>query len=150
MAIHPDLPGIEVTVCVDGQALKEYETENDPIKHKVQAIAAHQEKCTITKFVESADDTAFAVQLAVRAPYKMTSRRLKFEVEVDGVWVESPLMHVNKYNNTHHQWSRACEGPRSGNNANIIVNTMKFTKVETSEIIRPSLSPFADSSLFSG
>jgi len=29
MAVHDDVPGIEVTVRIDGQTVKEYEAEND-------------------------------------------------------------------------------------------------------------------------
>jgi hypothetical protein len=33
MAIHESLPGVEVTICVDGEALKEYEAENEVGKY---------------------------------------------------------------------------------------------------------------------
>lgn len=32
MAVLPDLPGIEVTVCVDGEPLEEYDNDDDEIE----------------------------------------------------------------------------------------------------------------------
>jgi hypothetical protein len=41
MAIHPTFQGIEVTVCVNGKALKEHAAENEEIQHFSSDVRQH-------------------------------------------------------------------------------------------------------------
>jgi hypothetical protein len=95
MAVHPDLPGIKVTIISDGKPLKEYDTENGEIKHDdATAILAtlHQEKWTVTKYVTSTSGKAFTLKLSVQKPYMLDAPQLAFEVRVDGKLMDEPLM----------------------------------------------------------
>jgi hypothetical protein len=84
MAIHEDIPGLEATVCVGGQPLKEYRTENEQSGHTDHAVKLHQSLWTITNYVESQSDKEFGVKLSMRHPYIMNCPRLLFTIDVDG------------------------------------------------------------------
>ncbi|KAJ8131207.1 hypothetical protein O1611_g2423 [Lasiodiplodia mahajangana] len=88
MAIHEDVPGIEVTVRCAGQALPEYE---DPDDHDNDDVAA----CPLgTKYIECVDDTEFDVCIRVGPAYSWGYRHhvLKVATFVDGKYVRGSLI----------------------------------------------------------
>ena len=137
MAIQTDLPGVEITISVDEQPLKEYDTKNDPSNSDNPTVVKHLEQCTVTKFVESANDKEFLVQIALGHPYKIDCDALEVDVEVDGTWIDNVLLQKEVYELLHtsteesEPWIETICGPRSGIKGNI-VKPMKFSKFETS------------------
>ncbi|KAH8597435.1 hypothetical protein B0O99DRAFT_684760 [Bisporella sp. PMI_857] len=97
MAIHESLPGVEVTICVDGEALKEYEAENEEAKHEIEAVRLHQAERTVTKFVESVTGKVFCVKIQVHPSCKESLYKLGFETLVDGVRAMEPLISRRAY-----------------------------------------------------
>jgi hypothetical protein len=87
MAVLDDLEGIEVTICVDGQALHEY--NDDEIEAQAGAVGAHQASKTVSKYIEAATGKEFAVKVTVKSPYKMDCPTLSFRCRVDGMKVGS-------------------------------------------------------------
>jgi len=81
--IHPERLGLEVTVCVDGKALAEYEADNDQVEHDDPAVVQHQSKWTITKYIEATSGKAFTIKLSAKDPYELDAPNLAFEVNVD-------------------------------------------------------------------
>ena len=89
MAIIDKLPGIKVTVCVNGEALPEYPDEdgaNDTIfqqKRESFTIAPHMQS---SNYVECVSDTEFEVKIEAGPPFNLESQydQVVFWVEIDG------------------------------------------------------------------
>ena len=95
MAVLDALEGIEVTICVDGQALHEY--NDDDIEAKAEAVGAHQASKTVSKYIEAATGKEFAIKLTVKSPYKMDCPTLSFSCRVDGMKVEKRILRKTNY-----------------------------------------------------
>jgi hypothetical protein len=96
MAVLADLEGIEVTICVDGQALHEYNND-DEIEAQAGAVGAHQASKTVSKYIEAATGKEFAIKLTVKSPYKMDCPTLSFPCRVDGMKVCSRILLKTEY-----------------------------------------------------
>ncbi|KAL7624014.1 hypothetical protein AAE478_005571 [Parahypoxylon ruwenzoriense] len=91
MAIVPGLPGVQVTVRVDGRDATEY---NDPDVAEPQQQGGGAGGASIcTKFIECKDNTTFAVHLKVANQYAWGHRNhyLAMYVYLDGVWARSTV-----------------------------------------------------------
>jgi hypothetical protein len=128
MAIHDHLPGIEATICVDGQPLREYRTQNDEVKHRSHAVRFHQSLRTITNYVESQSDKEFTIKLALKDHYIMNCPRLLLKIFVDNLHICSFIWLRHLYNPSRGE-EFVVRGPVSG----ATVRPMKFTALETSE-----------------
>jgi len=95
MAVLDALEGIEVTICVDGQALHEY--NDDEIEAQAGAVGAHQASRTVSKYIEAATGKEFAVKVTVKSPYKMDCPILSFPCRVDGMKVGSRILLKTEY-----------------------------------------------------
>ncbi|CAG8982169.1 hypothetical protein HYALB_00003604 [Hymenoscyphus albidus] len=115
MAIHPDLPGIEVTVSVGGEQLFEYAAENEPLPRPLpkntrnRKKLLHQHKATITKYIEIVDGSVFTINLSAKAPYVLDCPKLQFRAFVDNNWIREPIMTQDDYKDK--DWSDVVEGP---------------------------------------
>jgi hypothetical protein len=89
MAILDALPGIEVTVCTEGEPMREYDTENAVITLEDAAIVTHQQNATVTKYIESVTYQVFTINLEVQGLFKLDSPALAFEGYVDGNWIKT-------------------------------------------------------------
>jgi len=58
MAIHPEFPGLEVKVCVQGQPLQEYDDDKIP------------EPNTTTKYIEARSDEIFSIVTVFKPPFQ--------------------------------------------------------------------------------
>lgn len=65
MAVLDDLPGIEVTVRVNCEPLKEYKAKNDEIQRSDPAIREHQAKKTVTKYIRAVTGANFTVNMDI-------------------------------------------------------------------------------------
>ncbi|KAJ8066667.1 hypothetical protein OCU04_005711 [Sclerotinia nivalis] len=93
MAVLDSLPGIEVTICVDGEPLEEYDnTEDETMLVEPEAldgnfeVAKHQRSVTVKKFVESEAGKFFTINCVVKDPYRYTGdcTHIVFTCLVDG------------------------------------------------------------------
>lgn len=91
MAILEDLPGIKVTVEVDGASLPEYRDIENDVQHDDPAVRLHQAACTVTNYIESVTGKHFSIKVEIGPEYKWDSPRLGFEKSLDGVRVLEPL-----------------------------------------------------------
>jgi hypothetical protein len=132
MAIHPDLPGIEVTVCVDGSPLTEYDTENDEITHDDPAVALRKNTCTVTKYVEVVEGKEFGVTMAVNAPYELDCDAISFRLTVDGVFIRAVPMMKCDYKTS---WERTALGPIVKSEEGGMTKAMHFAKINFGECL---------------
>ena len=91
IAILDALPGIEITICTEGDPTRVYDTENAVVTHKDAAVASHQQNVTVTKYIESVTDQVFTIELEVQGLFKLDSPALAFEVYGDGNWIKTGL-----------------------------------------------------------
>jgi hypothetical protein len=132
MAVLESLPGIEVIVCTEDEALKEYNTG-----HNEEAGGIDQHK--VTKYIEAETGKVFTIKLIAREPFKMTCPALSFEVYVDGKWFAGTVMAREAFSENN-SWSFVVEGPESGAGGYCVVRSMKFSQLTT--IMRfPSFIP---------
>ncbi|KUJ09409.1 uncharacterized protein LY89DRAFT_724405 [Mollisia scopiformis] len=79
MAIHPDLPGVEVTICVNGIPLEEFDDppeEGTPFQPNTTK--------SISKYVKSMTDQEFTIKYTMGHPFDVDCPNLKVHVCVDG------------------------------------------------------------------
>src|ERR1700759_106583 len=99
MAVLDSLEGIEVTVCVDGQALRDY--NDDEIEAKSGPFSAHQASKTVSKYIEATTGKEFSIKIVVRDLAKIDCPALNFQVNVDGMRVSCPLLLKSRYGMAH-------------------------------------------------
>jgi hypothetical protein len=133
IAVHDDIESIGVAVRMNGQDIREYETENDDSTHDVAAVRDHEDRWTVTKYIESVTDANFSIKLLVHPEYHATSPKLGFNVWVDGVVVRE--LHVAEQHFKTSTWQYEIDGAismqRSGNSA---LHKFKFSKIETGKL----------------
>ncbi len=84
MAISEDAPQIEVTITVDGQAVKEY-TDSE----------LKDEDRTVNRYIEASSGQIFAVRLSIGRRFKFRSHCVAFQIEVDGKWADSAIIEMS-------------------------------------------------------
>jgi hypothetical protein len=130
MAVIPDLLGLEITVCVDGTPLTEYE-DDEP---RGQALSVTREGIpagkSISKYIESETDREFAIDLTISNPFKLDCPSLGFSLLIDGVRVAKTI-----FRGSHHgldkPWSCFMDGIRVGPARTLM--PLMFSKIETCE-----------------
>jgi hypothetical protein len=63
MAIFPGLPGVEVTILINGMAVWEYD-DDDEVDFKPDELSQYQALKTISKYIESMTDEEFTIQVS--------------------------------------------------------------------------------------
>ncbi|TIA62545.1 hypothetical protein D6C77_02681 [Aureobasidium pullulans] len=81
MAILDSLPGVEITVVVDGEDLHEY-----------QDTDMEDEENTVTKYVEAVTDANFAIKIKGSQELQYKGDCLSLDVLVDGLRIQRPLI----------------------------------------------------------
>lgn len=132
MAVHDSLPGIEVTVRVDGEPLKEYHIENGKAKHSDRKVAAHEEAWTIANYIESSTSQTFTVDYAIEPPYKFSSPGLTFFLFVDGQKVHSRHFSRKKYRKC--KWVFTAKGPQAITPLGATFMPMQFAEIRSSKL----------------
>ncbi|KAI1282242.1 hypothetical protein F5Y07DRAFT_395043 [Xylaria sp. FL0933] len=91
MAVIDKVPGIEVTVQVDGQAATEYidpyASDSDPDDDLECPV--------VSRYIESIDDTEFSIKIAVDNDlyaWKDVKHSLIAKTKVDGRWIDGPII----------------------------------------------------------
>ncbi|KAF1987906.1 hypothetical protein K402DRAFT_36582 [Aulographum hederae CBS 113979] len=88
MAIHDDVPGLEVYVCVDGEPLQEYDGAN------VRAGSAGDD--SVVTFIEAVPGAEFKVRLDIRRKFIYTRHGLDATVCLDGEDMDQPFTKIEK------------------------------------------------------
>jgi hypothetical protein len=138
MAVLDGLEGIEVTICVDSQALHEY--NGDEAEAQLGAISTHQASVTVSKYIEAATGKEFAITTAVKSPYKMNCPTLAFYTKVDGKNVEVPLLFKPQYQDTV-GWEHVTSGIKhnlGGISKRCSIKHFQFAEIQTSEPLKSS------------
>lgn len=89
MAVTDALPGVEVTVEVDGQPLKEFTDQG-----------LEEEPRTITRYVEAVSGKRFILKVEVKNHAKFHGNSYRASVEVDGHSVDRRVIHKPKKSGT--------------------------------------------------
>ena len=63
MAILPDLPGVEVTIQMDGVAMKEYD-DVDEVDTNGDELKQYQASKTVSKYIECLNDKEFSIAVS--------------------------------------------------------------------------------------
>jgi hypothetical protein len=93
MAILDQIPGLEISIVVDGNDLLEYPDEDEDI----QSLDLHSaESKTVRRFVESTSDKEFAILLKLVPPYIMDSESLIFKISIDGKRMTNQIITKSK------------------------------------------------------
>ena len=132
MAVHEDLPGVEASICVDGQPIQKFGTDNDEVKHDNHAVRLHQETWTTTKYVESQTDKEFTIKLALKEPYIMDCPSLVFKVILDGKFV-CAVVWFRTDTQLRPFWELVIRGPELRTTSGTTFKPMRFCKIERSE-----------------
>jgi hypothetical protein len=146
MAIQDHAPGLEVTVCVDGKPLEEYDNdEEEEMRQGLDPeVMKYQAARTVTKYIESVSDQEFIIQINLAPPFKMNYACLSTSVQIDGRKVASPL--IQKIDNLDRfsgdcvvtKFQRRVEGKlveAPGNAGRELLKKFKFAKIETSKFL---------------
>lgn len=81
MAILDDLPGVEVDIIVNGEALKQYEDTE-----------LQEDKRTVTRYIEAVAGQVFAVRTTLSPDFKFRGDSLSVQVFADGKKVDCVCM----------------------------------------------------------
>ena len=133
MAIHGDLEGIEVTICIDGQPVTEYETDNDEIEHSQPLVKLHQANVTVTNYIEAITNKEFSIKVEIRPPYKFDCPTLTFQIMIDGNHIYTNSIRSSQLETTG-AYAGAAQGLFSGTPGETgLLNKFKFSKIVTSK-----------------
>lgn len=124
MAVLDELPGVEVSIEVDGEPLKEYEDAD-----REQAAE------TVVRYVEATSEAAFKIKFAVKNEAKtFLGDRLAFRVYIDGNFADAPrLKRPGSYGAHKTKYSL---GFRKSDNESW---SYEFNRLETGMLIDPKL-----------
>ena len=136
MAIHPLVPGIEITIHVDNQPLREYMADNDKVQHSNVEVIRYKEERTTTNFIESETGKEFVVVLKLDKTYKMDCNALSFRVIVDGTMIWGGLLDAKELKNdpTTQSWRYTIRGPTTHRGEERTYRPMRFAEILTSEL----------------
>jgi len=142
MAVLTIVPGIEAKICINDEAITEYDDMDDvQLEHPDPQVAKYQEARTVSKYVECMTNASFSIKVSVGPPYKMDGSKLGFHITVDGrpVWKSTCGRPHFKHHST---WTDIVSGVKEGKGAACTMKAFKFAKIETSEYHFPFLPPF--------
>lgn len=115
MAISDDLPGVSITIAVNGTPLQEH--------NPAEVDGEHLR--TVTKYVEVTSGQLFAVSIKLLPAFKFKGGCIVFEIYADGDLMSKPMF--IKYNSDR---SKVAKGRPSGHDK---VEKFRFADVQTGE-----------------
>lgn len=136
MAILNQVPGLEVTICVDHKPLQEYKDDDES--------AGGDGARTARRYVEAAPEKLYAIRIELKTPFKLFSdicHGLLLQIIIDRQMVARRIMAKKQYG-SYFAGNIIIEPiviviggtrdalPGSGD----IVHNFKFSKIETSEL----------------
>ncbi|TGO59917.1 hypothetical protein BCON_0040g00600 [Botryotinia convoluta] len=143
MAVLDSLPGIEVTVCVDGEPLKEYEktegqmmlNESEGVGKKFE-VAKYQCSATVKKFVESAVGQFFTIKCSVKNPYRYAGActHVVFSSSVGGKTLSwAPGFNKEIYEKNDFSLTRVIKGNFYKEEGQELLQKLQFTETHSTE-----------------
>ncbi len=141
MAVLAEVPGLEVTIRIDGVDLQEYEDDEEQ-EVAGGPIAEYQASRTITKYIESISDKEFAIQIKLLPGFPMTSATLETPIHIDGKLMITPVFQKisfpssYRYDRVVQPITRSVTGISvlaPGNKDHDLLQKFKFAKIETCE-----------------
>lgn len=117
MAVLDTLPGLEVTITVDGADLQEYEEPGVELEPKV-----------VTRYIEAISDANFVITYRLGPELHFTGDCVALQTEVDGVWVYTPL--VDSSSVGAEGVVRKCGGPIISTEQGFITRRLRFSLLE--------------------
>jgi len=142
MVTADHIPGIEVTILVDGEPAQEHDDPDEiQIQHEDPQVVAYQAARTISKYIESLDSQPFSIRCKVSEPLghpKMIYSKLVIEIEVDGIPVWTcfcPRPFFKK--NPEGIWEDEVTGVKEGKGRGCTEKELRFAKIETGMFIFP-------------
>ncbi|KAF3070601.1 hypothetical protein GL218_00471 [Daldinia childiae] len=135
MAILEAVPGVKVTVRINGVDCPEYDDPNVP-----EQQPSHP---TLSKYIESPDNIEFTLCASVNKDYDWGDRSdcLCFQVWVDSTWIKGPIIY--KTNLTNGQYESVvkgkyifCDHTKSWFNHALKFSTVKIVESMTKERIK--------------
>ncbi|KAF8857647.1 hypothetical protein BDZ45DRAFT_744153 [Acephala macrosclerotiorum] len=138
MAILDAVPGLDVSVYVDGHALKEYDDEEEDEITPSTAAEEFQASRTVSKYVEAVSDKVFSVRLAFTKPFSMDCDAMSIPIFVDGKQMDTRV--ISKYFHKDNFRDRVLKNhmelefkgvdvPAPGKNNQNFVKKFRFSKI---------------------
>jgi len=92
MAILNKLPGLEVTININGVPLQEYKQDSDDLYEASPGLSGEwQDARTVCKYIEAATDTEFSIVVTGEPEFERSSPSLICALYIDGKWVWEPI-----------------------------------------------------------
>jgi hypothetical protein len=125
MAVTEALPGVEVTIEINGQALPELTDTDLEVEPK-----------TMTRYVEAQSDTEFAVRIKVNPNTIFKSDCLRARISVDGTWADSPIFLKEDLGNSYFNRLKQGMSLPGGN-----MRPFRFSALETGQYLGKTQLP---------
>jgi hypothetical protein len=96
MAVLDTLPGLTVSIHVDGEPLPEYEDDTEE-ETPDDPVAQYQVARTLCKYVEAISDKEFCIEMSLDPPYRMDCPALVFPCWIDGNLADEVVLHQAEF-----------------------------------------------------
>ncbi|KFY34976.1 hypothetical protein V494_06311 [Pseudogymnoascus sp. VKM F-4513 (FW-928)] len=129
MAVIDAVPGLEVSVCINGQPVNEYEDSGEEIDGPLASK-------TVVKYIEATSDAEFTINVTIDPAFdahRGTRDDLLVDAKIDGKWVAGRYRDCTA-NNERTNWTTVLDGIRDYEADRQTIRAFKFTTVEIVEI----------------
>lgn len=137
MAVLDSLKGLQVTINVCKNAVKEYKLPKDGATNSSDSAEVKEAKKTVIKYIEAVDDKEFAIRLCAPSTFEMPCPLLSFKTTVDGTWIQEPLLFENHLK--PFGFNTLIEGTQNQFGTDTLVRPMKFKRIKISKFAQPKL-----------
>lgn len=132
MVVISALRGIQVTIRVNGNALPEYEDDEDGDEESGLPDRTRP-KHKVSKYIESTEGQEFGINISVSNPYEMDCPALGFTIIVDGKKVGGRVMEKSDYHNRG-SWTGSRNGINKGKPGETgVFRAFTFSAIKTCE-----------------
>jgi hypothetical protein len=138
MAIHTDLPGISVEVCVADVSLQEFSDPNDPNTKDGSASpatvfnAGEEHFKTILKFIQSEAGKEFKIKWAIQKPFDFDAEMLGIDIYINNKVCIRNTVKKSVYEKGG-EFTAEFDGVRSREGGKEVFRAFKFVDIERSE-----------------
>lgn len=126
MAVIDAVPGVKVSICINGQPVEEYEDSGEEIDGPLASK-------TVVKYIEAISDAEFTINttaLPAFEKHRKTRDDILVDTKIDGTWVRGRFQRYAKPNSSA-PWSIPMEGVSGVNGAGkSTISAFKFTAIE--------------------
>lgn len=117
-----------------GNPSQEYRTDNDEVQKDDPEVKLHQSLWTVTNYVEAQTGKEFTIKLDFKHPYKLICERIDARFYVDGEKIRGKIL-VKEQFRKYISSQIHVRGPKTTTARNVVVQPMKFTRIETSKFV---------------